>query len=64
MNAIQNKRTFQDQELVTWHCREGNKMIPVPAVVLHEGADGVTIRTRIQGQTREVCVSSEELVER
>ena len=40
---------FKLGELVMWHDQQGNKHLPVPAVVVHRERNGVLIRARVQG---------------
>jgi hypothetical protein len=55
---------FMKDDLVIWHHTNGNRCIPVPAVVVREESDGVIIRARIEGTCQMLHVDAEELVAR
>lgn len=58
------QNAFTEQELVTWHYHEGNRLIPIPAVVVRQEQDGVIIKARIQGAMKELRVDPRQVVER
>ncbi|GLV59286.1 hypothetical protein KDH_61130 [Dictyobacter sp. S3.2.2.5] len=58
------KNTFIAGELVTWRAQNGNEKIPVPAVVLRQKEDTVTIKARVQGKVQLLDVDVSQLTSR
>lgn len=58
------RNVFSKGELVTWHYRDENKQVPVPAVVMRQEADSIVIKARVQGTLKELSVDPEELISR
>jgi hypothetical protein len=61
---VGRQAVFHENDLVIWHHSNGNRCIPVPAVVVREESDGVIIRARIEGTIQMLHVDAEELVAR
>ena len=61
---VGRQTVFHENDLVIWHHSNGNRCIPVPAVVVREEPDGVVIRARIEGTIQVLDVDPEELVAR
>jgi hypothetical protein len=66
MNQIQDRaeKVFHPQDLVLWHTRSENRLLPIPGVVIHQEGDKVFIRARVEGNMKEIVVSTDELIER
>lgn len=58
------RNVFSNGELVTWHYRDENKQVPVPAVVIRQEAGNIVIKARVQGMLKELSVDPEELISR
>jgi hypothetical protein len=56
-----HRAVFHENDLVIWHYPNGNRSIPVPAVVVREEPGGVVIRARIDGKTEVLHVDPEQL---
>jgi hypothetical protein len=61
---VGRRAVFHENDLVIWHYSNGNRSIPVPAVVVREEPDGVIIRARIEGKTEVLRVDPDQLVAR
>jgi len=55
---------FHSEDLVLWHAHAVKGALPIPGVVVRQQEDDVIIRTRVDGTTREIAVSPDELVKR
>ena len=64
MNQLQDRTEtiFHNQDLVLWHARSNNHLLPIPGVVVHQEDDKVIIRARIEGIVKEIMVSADELI--
>jgi len=58
------KNIFSEDELVTWHYQNGNKQIPLPAVVVHQEIHTVIIKTHLQGKIQQFDVHPDQLMNR
>ncbi len=58
------QNVFSNGELVTWHYRDQNKQVPVPAVVIRQESGSIVIKARVQGTLKELSVDPEELISR
>ncbi len=66
MGHIQDEQrnAFHQNDLVMWHYCYGNKQVPMPGVVVRQEADGIVIRTRMEGRTEELHVDPGQLIAR
>jgi uncharacterized protein YijF (DUF1287 family) len=63
-NAMSRRGVFHPGDLVIWRGPHGRHAIPIAAVVIRQEADGVVIKARVEGMIKELCVDSEQLIER
>jgi ribosomal protein L35AE/L33A len=59
-----NESSFYQGEPVIWHCKENNRTIPIPGVVVRHEPDSILIKARYQGTIRELHVDPDQLVAR
>jgi uncharacterized protein YijF (DUF1287 family) len=55
---------FKPGDLVTWHDQQGNKTLPIPAVVIRRAGSSILIKASVEGAMKEINVSPEEIVTR
>jgi hypothetical protein len=58
------KNIFSEDELVIWHYQNGNKQIPLPAVVVCQEIHRVIIKTYLQRKIRQFDVDPDQLMKR
>ncbi len=58
------QNVFSNGELVTWHYRDENKQVPVPAVVIRRESGTIVIKARVEGTLKELSVDPQELISR
>jgi len=59
-----SENEFHSEDLVLWYAHAEKGALPIPGVVVRQQEDDVIIRTRVDGTTREIAVSPDELVKR
>jgi hypothetical protein len=57
------KKVFHPQDFVLWHYQPDGHAhpLPIPAVVVEQRDEGVLIRTRVNGDIKQITVSPDEL---
>jgi hypothetical protein len=55
---------FTEEELVTWHYQNGNKQIPLPAVVVRQETQTIIIQAYLNGKLQQFGADPDQLINR